>query len=147
MLPYALSFIMPHNTNNFSVAEFACKHCGKNEIEQRVINMAQAIREALGVPVRVNSGYRCEIHNSRVGGAKKIIDKNGRVIKKGSNHMYGLAADLSCSLGAAKMFDTVKKLHAEGKLQDLDYCIWYRRKNFIHIDCGGKRNSLWEIRP
>ena len=124
---------MALNTTNFNVSEFACKcGCNFNIIDQRIINMAQTIRDTLGVPVRVNSGCRCEKHNANVGGVK------------GSKHTKGLAADLSCSLGAAKMFDTVKKLHAQGKLQDLDYCIRY--KNFIHIDCGGKRKHLWEVR-
>ena len=137
---------MAVDTKHFKVSEFTCKcGCKMNNIDQRVINMAETIREALGVPVHVNSGCRCEEHNTRVGGAKKKIDtKTGKLIKKGSNHMYGLAADLSCSLGAVKMFDTVKKLHSEGKLPDLDYCIRY--KTFIHIDCGGKRKSLWEVR-
>ena len=124
---------MAHNSNNFNVSEFSCKcGCGFNIIDQRIINMAQTIRDALGVPVRVNSGCRCLKHNAKVGGVK------------GSKHTKGLAADLSCELGAAKMFDTVKKLQAEGKLPDLDYCIRYR--TFIHIDCGGKRKSLWEVR-
>ena len=124
---------MANNSTHFNVNEFACKcGCGFNIIDQRVIDMAETIRTALGVPVRVNSGCRCEKHNSRVGGVK------------GSKHTKGLAADLSCELGAVKMFDTVKKLHAEGKLPQLDYCIRY--KTFIHIDCGGKRKSLWEVR-
>ena len=106
--------------------------------------MAETIRQALGVPVRVNSGCRCKEHNAKVGGVKKKYDKNGKLLSKGSNHMYGLAADLSSSLGSAKMFETVKKLHAEGKLPALDYCIKYR--TFIHIDCGGKRKNLWEVR-
>ena len=121
-----------HDTKNFKVSEFACKcGCG-NEIDQRVIDMAQTIRDALGVPVHVNSGYRCKQHNARVNGVK------------GSKHILGKAADLACSKGAKVMFETVKKLHSEGKLPDLDYCIKYR--TFIHIDCGGKRRSLWEIR-
>ena len=78
---------MAKDTKNFKVTEFACKHCAKNNIDQRVINMAQTIREELGVPVKVNSGYRCETHNARVGGVK------------GSFHTKGLAADLSCELG------------------------------------------------
>ena len=124
---------MANNTEHFNVNEFSCKcGCGFNIIDQRVIDMAETIRTALGVPVRVNSGCRCDKHNSRVGGVK------------GSKHTKGLAADLSCELGAVKMFDTVKKLHAEGKLPELDYCIRY--KTFIHIDCGGKRKSLWEVR-
>ncbi len=137
---------MAKDTLNFKVSEFACHcGCGFNIIDQRVINMAQVIREALGVPVKVNSGCRCEKHNAAVGGVRKRIDpKTGKILSKGSNHMYGLAADLSCSKGAKVMFDTVKQLHAEGKLPDLDYCIRY--KTFIHIDCGGNRKSLWEIR-
>lgn len=125
---------MAHDTQHFKVSEFACKHCGKNLIDQRVINMAEEIRQKLGVKVRVNSGYRCETHNARVGGVK------------GSKHTKGLAADLSCELGAVKMKEAVKALRAEGKLQDLDYCIKYGNR-FIHIDCGGKRKNLYEDRP
>ena len=114
------------------VSEFACHCCGKNEIKQRIIDIAQKIRTRIGVPIHINSGYRCAKHNANVGGVKA------------SKHTKGKAADLSCSLGAKVLFDTVKKLHAQGKLPDLDYCIKY--KTFIHIDCGGKRNSLWEVR-
>ena len=122
---------MATNTKNFNVSEFTCKcGCGKNDIDQRVINMAQTIRDALGVPVKVNSGCRCVKHNANVGGVK------------GSKHIKGLAADLSCRLGSSKMFETVKKLHAEGKLPALDYCKKYR--TWIHIDCGGKRRNMWE---
>ena len=122
---------MAVDTAHFKVSEFSCK-CGKNNINQRVINMSETIRMALGVPVHVNSGCRCEKHNKAVGGAKS------------SKHLKGLAADLSCSKGANFMFETVKWLKADGKLPDLDYCILY--KWGIHIDCGGKRKSLWEVR-
>ena len=124
---------MANDTEHFKVSEFTCKcGCGKNNIDQRVIDMAETIRQALGVPVNVNSGCRCKEWNR---------------IQKGvpnSKHITGKAADLSCSLGAVKMLETVKWLLAEGKLPDLDYCIRY--KTFIHIDCGGKRKSLWEVR-
>ena len=126
---------MATDTKNFKASEFTCHcGCGFNVIDQRVIDMAQAIRDALGIPVRVNSGCRCEKHNAACGGTK------------GSFHVKGLAADLSCGLGAAKMFDTVKKLKAEGKLPNLEFCILYRRKNFIHIDCGNKRKNFYEVR-
>ena len=126
---------MAKNTEHFKVSEFTCKcGCGYNVIDQRVIDMAETIRQELGVPVRVNSGCRCEKHNKAVGGTK------------GSFHVKGKAADLSCSLGALKMFEAVKKLKDEGKLPDLEYCILYRGRNFIHIDCGKKRKNLYEIR-
>ena len=128
---------MAKDTKNFKVSEFACKHCGENNIDQRVLDMAQAIRDELGVPVKVNSGYRCDTHNARVGGGK------------GSYHTKGLAADLSSSVGADKMFQAVQKLWGEGKLPELDYCIYciyYAKKNFIHIDCGRQRKNTFEVR-
>ena len=125
---------MPKDSKNFKVSEFACKCCAKNNIDQRVIDIAQALRDALGVPVRVNSGYRCEKHNARVGGVK------------GSYHTKGLAADLSCDAGAEKMFQIVQELWNNGMIPELKYCIYYVNKNFIHIDCGRKRKSLWEVR-
>ena len=126
---------MPTDTEHFKVSEFTCKcGCGYNVTDQRVIDMSETIRQALGVPVRVNSGCRCEKHNKAVGGVQ------------GSFHTTGKAADLSCRLGAVKMFETVKKLKADGKLPNLQYCILYQAKNCIHIDCGKKRNSFWEVR-
>ena len=56
---------MAKDTQHFKVSEFTCKcGCGFNNIDQRVINMAETIRKALGVPVHVNSGCRCEKHNA-----------------------------------------------------------------------------------
>ena len=125
---------MATDTKNFKVSEFSCKHCGENKIDQRVLDMAQKIREELGVPVRVNSGYRCEKHNAKVGGVK------------GSYHTKGLAADLSSSVGAEKMFSVIQKLWKAGELEDLSYCIYYAKKNYVHIDCGKTRKNVFEVR-
>ena len=83
------------NTKNFKVSEFTCHcGCGFNNIDQRVLNMAQVIRDELGVPVHIGSGCRCKKRNATVGGTK------------GSKHMLGLAADLNCSKGGKVMFWT-----------------------------------------
>ena len=127
---------MVKDTQNFKVSEFACHcGCGYNVIDQRVIDMAQTIREALGVPVHVNSGCRCEKRNATVGGVK------------GSFHTKGLAADLSCSLGAKKLVAVVADLKARDKLPDLEYAILYMQKDFVHIDCGKARSIFFEVRP
>ncbi len=128
---------MAKDTKNFKVDEFTCHcGCGKNNIDQRVINIAQAIRDELGVPVKVNSGCRCDKHNESlaVGGVK------------GSYHTLGLAADLSCSCGAKTLFVAITNLKAKGKLPDLQYAIWYGKKDFVHIDCGKVRNNFFEVR-
>ena len=129
---------MANDTKNFKVSAFACK-CGKceNKIEQKIIDIAQKIRERAGCPIHINSGYRCPAHNSdpKVGGAKN------------SKHILGKAADLSCSIGAINLFVLICDMKAKGELPDLDYTILYIKKNFVHVDCGGKRSKFFEIRP
>ena len=125
--------MMAKDTKNFKVSEFACHHCGENKIDQRVIELAQSIRDEVGVPVNVNSGYRCEKHNAAVKGVK------------GSNHTKGLAADLSCSLGAKKLYAAIQKLYNEGKIPQLGYCIRYA--TFCHVDVVKRASgNVWEIR-
>jgi uncharacterized protein YcbK (DUF882 family) len=117
-------------SRSFNRHEFACKdNCGFDKIDPRVVVMAQTIRDALGEPIRVNSGCRCEKHNKTVGGVKD------------SYHTKGQAADLSTLVGSTRLFSVIKQLYADGKLSDLQYCKRYIKKNFVHIDCGKKRNS------
>ena len=120
---------MANDTKNFKVSEFACKHCGENNISQEVIDMAQIIRDELGVPVKINSGYRCAEHNKKVGGSKS------------SQHMNGNAADLSCFLGGFTLLLAIHKLKLENKLPMLQYCIYYPNKDFCHIDLIKRPNG------
>ena len=119
------------DTKNFKVSEFACKHCGENKVQQKLINMLQIIRDEAGIPIRVNSGYRCEVHNKNVGGVK------------GSQHTLGVAADLSCAKGAKFLLNIVQKLYNEKRLPDLQFCKEY--KSWIHVDCGKKRNNVFDL--
>jgi hypothetical protein len=49
-----------------------------------VEEVLEPVRERLGRPIIVNSGYRCPIHNAAVGGVAN------------SQHLRGEAADLHC---------------------------------------------------
>ncbi len=127
---------MAQDTENFKVSEFTCHcGCGKNFIDQRVIDMAQIIRKKLGVPIRVNSGCRCEEYNAKVSNVRN------------SYHTKGLAADLSCPLGGARLACVIADLKVRGKLPELQYMIYYIKKDFVHIDCGHVRNIFFEVRP
>lgn len=72
----------------FKDKEFACKCCrelppfARENVEALVRNVLDPVREKLGKPIQVNSGYRCKNHNEEVGGVK------------GSQHLVGEAADL-----------------------------------------------------
>ena len=56
----------------------------RENIKALVENVLDPVREQLGKPIYVNSGYRCPRHNLKVGGAVN------------SQHMKGEAADIRC---------------------------------------------------
>ena len=72
----------------FCLDEFRCRCCKELPadawmyVEHLVMNVLDPVRDMFGKPIKVNSGYRCEDHNRRVGG-----DKN-------SQHLSGQAADV-----------------------------------------------------
>lgn len=72
---------------NFNVAEFACQgtdcNCTEILIHSELVKHLQQIRDHFGVPVTINSGYRCPAHNEEIGGATN------------SKHMQGIAADIT----------------------------------------------------
>jgi hypothetical protein len=73
-------------SKNFRLDEFKCK-CGKCDpilVDEALVDWLQKIRDHFGRSVNINSGYRCEDHNSspKVGGSK------------GSHHVKGMAADI-----------------------------------------------------
>lgn len=68
----------------FKLEDFRCR-CGctnPNEVPTELCELVDAIREELGYPILITSGYRCFKHNAKVGGALKSI------------HLTGQAADL-----------------------------------------------------
>ena len=70
-------YLSPH----FKEAEFACNHCGElppNGIPQNLIDALERIRVHYGVPVNINSGYRCRVHNWNVGGASSSLHLEGK---------------------------------------------------------------------
>ena len=74
----------------FKEKEFACKCCGqlpplaRENVKALVSEVLDPVREKLGMPIAVNSGYRCEKHNKDVGGVRN------------SQHLRGEAADIHC---------------------------------------------------
>lgn len=122
-------------TNNFSRSEFACKcGCGKNDISPELVNMLQKIRTAMGEPITVTSGCRCEKHNKAVGGVEN------------SWHVKGLAADITCRSGASKLFNVIKTLRHDGRLYELSFCQYYQKQNFVHVDCGDVRKAVFSVK-
>jgi len=107
-------------SKNFNVAEFTCKckteFCKASFISLRLIQLIQKTREVLGVSLRINSGYRCQVHNARIGG------------KNLSYHILGQAADLACPSNMT--FDTFLTIIEE---MGFDKVIPYENENFVHV--------------
>jgi zinc D-Ala-D-Ala carboxypeptidase len=73
------------NWKNFRLDEFKCKHCGENRIEHELIDKLQLLREDVGFPFLISSGYRCKDHPAEV---NKNIP---------GTHAEGIAVDIACS--------------------------------------------------
>ena len=90
-------------------------------------NVLDPAREQLGMPIKVNSGYRCPLKNKAVGGVEN------------SQHLRGEAADISLRLTAYSLQDGLMKLARiiveNGKFDQL---IIY--PTFLHVSY--KRNGV-----
>lgn len=74
---------------NFTRAEFACRHTGRCEVDERFMDLLQQTRTAYGRPMFVTSGYRDPSHPIEA-----------RKTRPGA-HALGMAADVACHGGDA----------------------------------------------
>ena len=66
---HASSYYFDYLTPHFTRAEMACRHCGTLYDWPEFMAALEAVRIAVGQPVRILSGHRCALHNARIGGA------------------------------------------------------------------------------
>ena len=112
-----------HLSPHFTVQEIACRHCGRVFVVPTLLEMLERLREAVGTPLVVNSGYRCPEHNRRIGGAPR------------SKHCLGMAADINIPkqhrIKTIFFLEEVTKivLSVRGGFH------YYPAAEFVHIDC------------
>lgn len=104
----------------FRREELACRHCGECLLDPVALQTLDELRYRAGFPLRVNSGYRCPVHNERVGGAKH------------SYHTKGQAFDLWLPRDPQRTF--VAFLAARVGFTGIGV---YR--HFLHLDVGPSR--------
>ena len=112
-------------SKNFKVKEFACKD-GSDTIfiDSNLVDVLQTIRDHFNKPVIINSGYRTENYNKKIGGAEY------------SQHMYGKAVDIRVS--GVKPKEVAE--FAETLIPNIGGIGIYN--SFTHIDVRVKR-SRW----
>ncbi len=99
-----------------------------NEVYSNLYNLChyvlEPVRIASGLPIHVNSGYRCYHLNKCVGGSPT------------SQHLKGQAADITCSDNLT-LFRCLQTL-------EFDQLIWYGDRNhaprFIHVSFSSGNN-------
>lgn len=105
-------------TENFSDYEFKCPCCGLFIVDKELLRRLQAIRDKLGKPIKIESGYRCPKHNRKIPGAAP-----------NSTHLYGWAVDINTPDGKYAL-DLLMLAIEEGFRR-----IEIKRGN-IHLDVG-----------
>lgn len=123
-------------TPHFKRSEFACNCKGKYcprfcNIDQRLVDICEVIREYVDKPIRISSGCRCAVWNKIQHG----VDN--------SSHCFGFAADLHCSIGAKALFVVIQDLYKQGLIPNLKFAQLYLISSFCHIDVdyNKKRNN------
>ncbi len=112
---------------NFTREEFACSHCGKNEIKDELIDFAQELRDRCGFPLIVTSGYRCPDHPVE------------RQKMRPGTHSKGVAVDFALSHGQARILTKFALSASKGG-------VGVNQKGggrFIHVDVDPERPGLF----
>lgn len=126
-------------SEHFSEDEFWCRgqdqgtcSCGHSlKIDPRLIELLEELRDIIGgLPLHINSGYRCPQHNAAIGGVSN------------SQHTKGTAADVArpSHLSFDEFAWYVDQLAFDG-------IGLYRCSDFIHVDVrdGGIGSHIyWE---
>jgi len=126
-------------TDNFSKSEFNCK-CGcemPNDILDNIKLLAiqlQTIREYVGQPIKINSAYRCELHNSIIGGVKT------------SQHILGKASDITINTFTPdEVVDVIENLLVNEMLGSFYIGGLGRYNTFTHLDIRDDK-ARWDKR-
>ncbi len=124
-------------SNNFYLSEFACNDKVNTPVPEKLYpnvkelaKNLQVIRDAIGVPIHINSGYRTVTYNKSVGGGLK------------SQHLQAKAADLVAVGKTPKQLHAlILKLIKEGKIKDGGVGLY---DTFVHYDVRDV-SARWQI--
>ena len=123
-------------TKNFNKSEFECSDGSEMNIAiyhnmVKVANQLQILRNYIGKPITINSGYRSESYNSTL--------KNS---SKKSQHVMGRAADIVVKgMTPLAVHTAIELLIDKGDMLQGGLGL-YEKKGFVHYDIRGIK-SRW----
>ena len=113
-------------SDNFSLWEFECPCCKKVMLDEKLLKELQILRFVIDLPILVNSGYRCEMYNKRIGG-----DLN-------SYHKLGKAVDITVpDMDIKEVMLLAKELEFNG-------IGLYEKENYLHLDTRPGEKKIWK---
>jgi len=112
--------------DDFWLWEFACPCCNRVIMSRKLLEQLQLLRNDLGSPILINSGYRCENYNQKIGGHPF------------SYHKKGMAADIYCH---DRPILEVLFLARELEFTGIGY---YPKRLFIHLDVRPGDRKEWK---
>lgn len=120
-------------TPNFNLNEFHCSDgtAVPSALVPNVEKLAtalQVLRDHIGKPIRITSGYRTPTYNERIGG------------KKASYHLKAMAADFKVEgMTPRVLASKIESLIAQGRMPAGGLGVY---ASFVHYDTRG-RNNRW----
>ena len=101
----------------------------------KVANQLQVLRNEIQKPIKVNSAYRSECWNAKIGGAHKIDKKGNRI--ETSQHVFGRAADIAVKgMTPVEVAEVIERLISNGDMLQGAIGIY---SSFVHYDIRGQR--------
>lgn len=118
-------------TSHFALHEFACTHCQRIKLRYlpELTDLLESIRDRAGVPLKISSGYRCQVHNASIPNASPV-----------SQHLVGRAADLHWDKRRIKV-DRMATIADDAGARGRGIYPWG-----IHVDTRPVP-SRWDLRP
>lgn len=123
-------------TKNFHLEEFRCKdgHLPPAQYMDNIKELAenlQVLRDFIGKPIKINSGYRTPQYNKEIGGVKN------------SQHIYGRAADFYIfGMSTQQILICIEQLVRAGRMKAGGVGIY---DTFVHYDIRSYK-SRWDFR-
>ena len=108
-------------TEHFHESEFADPATGEVKVDSRLVSRLEQMRQEIGRPINITSGYRSPEHNANLPGAAT-----------NSQHMYGKAADITVDgMSPREVAKIAEKYFGDGGIGVYS--------GHVHVDVGPRR--------
>lgn len=67
-------------SEHFTLQEFECPCCKRVVLNRMLIIKLEELRDRIGIPIKITSGYRCPAYNSKVAGHAFSLHTQGRAV-------------------------------------------------------------------